>query len=907
MPRSREHVTPGATNGSPPIAAFPIIAVGASAGGLDALERFFAPVPASCAQAFVVVQHLDPTQRALLVELLQHATPLPVVEVTNGLTIEPGHVYVIPPNADISVLHGILHTLEPSAPRGLRLPVDFFFRSLAADAGSLGVGVLLSGMGSDGTLGLRAIKEHFGAGFVQEPSTAKFDPMPRSAINAGLADVVAAPEALYAAIVAYLAHGPQLPASDDAADLTSDPREDALDKVIILVRAQTGHDFTCYKRSTIFRRVERRMALHHLADMRDYVRYLRESPAEGDLLFRELLIGVTKFFRDPAVWEQLQKDVLPELITALPPGGALRAWVPGCSTGEEAYSLAIAFREVMIAQGRANDISLQVFATDLDPDAIERARTGLFPASIAADVSEERLAHFFVTEDAGYRVAKSIREIVVFAPQNLVMDPPFTRLDLVTCRNLLIYLTTEMQQRLLPLFHYSLRPGGYLLLGTAESLGAATALFATVPGKNRLFRRLDVPTPSDPVIFPANFSPTRARTAAATPAASVGGVGGAAVMTLQQLAEQRLLKQYAPAAVVVGDQGDILYVSGRTGPYLEPAAGKANWNLFAMLRDGLSPAVSDGFWRAVRRQETVTLEDVSMIRDGRKQLVRVVLEPQADANHGGAGTVMVVFTDVVVAAAPLAGGKKGAAPRGDVRGDAARNARVDARGDALSKELAQVESELRSAREEMQASHEELRSTNEELQSANEELQSTNEELTTSKEEIQSMNEELQTVNHELQTKLDELTRTSSDMSNLLNSTSIATLFLDRALVVRRYTTPMTSIIKLIASDVGRPVTDLTSTLDFPEMAEAAREVFRTLIVFEREVAAKDGRWFRSRIMPYRTHDDRVDGLVLTFSDITKAKQLEAELRRVQSALEGQLHDQSAGTAADATQGDVSP
>jgi two-component system CheB/CheR fusion protein len=837
--------------------SFPIVGIGASAGGLEAIEQFLRHLPAGTGMAFVVVQHLDPTHKGMMVELLQRATAMKVVEVKDRLRVESNCVYVIPPNHDMSILHGVLHLLAPVAPRGLRLPIDFFLRSLADDQRDRSIGVILSGMGSDGTLGVRAIKEQAGAVFVQAPASAKFDSMPRSAIDAGLADVVAPVEELAGKIVAYLAHGPLVKLRDQP---LAGKTQSAVEKVCLLLRSQTGHDFSLYKRSTVYRRIERRMGLHQVDSIADYVRLLQESPQEIQLLFKELLIGVTSFFRDPAAWECLRKKVIPEIMAAHPAGGVLRAWVPGCSTGEEAFSLAMIFKEAVAQEKSARGFSLQVFATDLDKDAIDRARQGLYPANIASDVSPERLRRFFVQDEHGYQLGKEIRETVIFAPQNLIMDPPFTRLDILSCRNLLIYLAPELQKKLLPLFHYSLNPGGILLLGSAETVGAATDLFATLDGKTRIFRRLDSALRTDPVDFPGSGFLARPR----EPSMVDTGAHKAAP-NFQTLAEQLLLQRYVPAAVLTNDKGDILFISGHTGKYLEPAAGKANWNIYAMAREGLRYELGAAFQKALRKKCIVTQTGMKVGTNGGVQAVDILIEPIQEP-ESLRGTVMVVFTDVALPAAKAPGkGKPGApAPTAIARRE---------------QELRQARDELQATRQQMQTSQEEIKSANEELQSTNEELQSTNEELTTSKEEMQSMNEELQTLNHELQSKVDELSRANNDMRNLLDSTDIATLFLDDALAVRRFTPQMLKIIKLIPGDAGRPLTDLASDLVYPALAEDAREVLRSLVFKEQPITTSDGRWFSVRIMPYRTLDNRIDGLVITFVDITAAKTLEAKLR----------------------------
>jgi two-component system CheB/CheR fusion protein len=847
---------------------FPVVGIGASAGGLEALELFLGHVPAGSGMAFVIVQHLDPTHKGVMPELLQRATGMRVVQVRDRTRVRPDCVYVIPPNKDMSILHGVLHLLEPTAPRGLRLPINSFLRSLAQDRKEHSIGVILSGMGSDGTLGLRAIKEKAGVALVQEPATAKFDSMPRSAIEAGLADIVAPADELPEKIIDYLRRVPLIARPETALE---DKSQNVLEKVVLLLRAHTGHDFSLYKKNTLYRRIERRMAIHQIGKMAAYIRYLQENSQELDLLFKELLIGVTHFFRDPAAWEQVREQALPALLANRPHGQALRAWVPGCSTGEEAYSLAILLREAAEAVKPKEPCAIQVFATDLDRDAIDKARQGLYAESLSADVSPPRLSRFFAKEEHGYRVRKDIREMVIFAPQNLIMDPPFTKLDILSCRNLLIYLAPEVQRKLIPLFHYSLNPGGLLFLGSAETIGSATDLFVPLNGKSRLYLRAESAVlRTEPVEFPSSFNtgwPVGAETRP-TPKPPGG---------LQALAEQVILKRYAPPAVLVNDKGDILYINGRTGKYLEPSAGKANWNLFAMAREGLRYELAGAFRKAFRQKDRVTLQGLKVGTNGGTQCVDVTVQ-SIDEPGPLQGLALIVFNDVAAAAqAP------GRLPKAH-----ASHARLA----ELEQELRRIRDEARTTHEEMQTAQEELRSANEEQQSANEELQSANEELTTSKEEMQSLNEELQTVNTELQAKLDELSRASSDMKNLLDSTDIATLFLDRDLNVRRFTPHVTKIIKLLPSDLGRPVTDLASELRYPDLAEDAREVLRTLVSGEKPVGARGGRWFTVRIMPYRTLDDRIDGVVITFADITAAKTLEVQLRDKQSDLETHIVEQ---------------
>jgi two-component system CheB/CheR fusion protein len=844
---------------APPVQAkslFPIVGIGASAGGLEALEQFLKHVPEESGMAFVIVQHLDPTHKGIMHELLQRITTMEVFQVSDRMRVKPDCVYVIPPNKDMSILHGVLHLFEPSAPRGLRLPIDFFLRSLSLDRKEHSIGVILSGMGSDGTMGLRAIKEKEGLALVQSPASAKFDSMARSAIHAGLADIIAPAEDLPGKIIDYLRHALVITKTDMNLE---EKDHSALSKVLILLRAKTGNDFSMYKKNTLYRRIERRMGIHQIDRIASYVRYLQENSQELEILFKELLIGVTTFFREEAAWAQLRDEVIPTLFANNPQGGKLRAWSAGCSTGEEAYSLAMIFKEAIEAVNPTENFTLHIFATDLDHETIDKARQGVYPAGIAADVTVSRLKRFFIQEANGYRIGKEIREMVTFATQNVIMDPPFTKLDILVCRNLLIYMTPELQKKLLPLFHYSLRPGGVLFLGSAETINDFTNLFTPLAIKSRIFRKRESVLTAETLAFPAAFIPTH-------PGLSKELTMLKPSANLQSLADQLLLQHFSPPAVLVNDKGDILYISGRTGKYLEPASGKANWNIFVMAREGLRFDLGSAFQKALKQKGAVTARGLSVGTNGGKQTVDITVQV-IDEPETLRGMVMIVFIDV---ATPLekktkAGSKK--APVGS------------ARVRELEEELQHFREQLQTTREEMQSSQEELKSTNEELQSTNEELQSTNEELTTSREEMQSLNEELQTVNAEQLSKMDELSWINDDMKNLLNSTEIVTVFLDNALHVRRFTTGADKLFSLLPGDVGRPLSDIASNLLYPGMTEAAQEVLRTLVFSEKQVATKDGRWFLVRIMPYRTMDDVIGGVVITFSNITAAKKLEAELR----------------------------
>ena len=825
----------------------PVIGIGASAGGLEALELFFSHVPAKCGMAFVVVQHLAPDHVCVLPELLQRTTPLKVLQARDTLKIEPDCVYVIPPNKDLFISNRTLHLKKPVKIHGLHLPINSFLISLAEDCAEQSIGIILSGMGTDGTLGLKAIKQQGGLTLAQEPESAKFDSMPKNAIAAGTVAIIALAEKLPQRIIEYLGTIPAKKAVQDA------PAADhaLFESITALLKAKTRQDFSLYKTSSVYRRIERRMGIHKLDSLGGYYRFLQKNPHELDLLFKELLIGVTNFFRDPAMWENLKQTALPRILAAYPDGGALRAWSCGCSTGEEAYSLAMLFRETLDQVTDSEKYTLQVFATDLDSDAIEKARRGLYSANIEADISPDRLQRFFTKDEHQYRIRKEIREMVIFAQQNVIMDPPFTKLDILICRNLLIYLTSELQKKLLPLFHYSLKPSGLLFLGSAETVDYQSGLFLPVTGKSKFFWRSESLPPKELLPLPASFTTHSAATLLQEflmpkPADN-----------LQVLADQLILQHFSAPAVLVSDQGDVVYISGHTGKYLEPAAGKANMNIFAMAREGLRYELGNAFSRALLQQEPVKVRATLTGPDKQLQAVDLHLI-KIETPEALRGMLLIAFKEVMLP--PKTRRKKpGTLPDSKQVED-------------LEQELQKSRENLRIAREEMQTSQEELKSMNEELQSTNEELQSTNEELTTSKEEMQSMNEELQTVNAEQSARLDDFMRLNNDMENLLNSTEIVTVFLDNQLQVRRFTTGANRLFKLIPGDLGRPLTDIVSSMDYPQLHDHVQDVLRKLVSMETQVATLDGRWFLVRIMPYRTMDKMIDGVVITCNDITASK-----------------------------------
>ena len=835
---------------------FPIVGIGASAGGLEALDKFFKNMTEINGMAFVVIQHLDPDYHGVMPELLQRVTSMRVLQATDELKIKPDHVYVIPPNKTLEVIKNVLYLTDPVQARGHRLPIDIFFRSLAVNSQENGIGIILSGMGSDGSLGVKAIKEKDGLVLIQDPSDAKFDGMPHSAMQSVNADLVAPADALPAKLIDFVKISP-----DGKKEVKTEYKND-IDKIISLVRQKTGHDFAMYKKTTLLRRIERRQEVHKIKQMQDYTRFLMGNPVEIEILFKELLIGVTNFFRDPAVWKKLRENILPELINELPDGQTLRAWVTSCSTGEEAYSLAIIFREAAQEAETQKNISLQIFATDIDRDAIEKARKGIFSSNIAIDVPPELLGRYFVSYGDGYRVHTAIREMIVFAEQNVIRDPPFTKLDILSCRNLLIYMEPALQKKLIALYYYALRPGGILILGSSESLGNKEDLFSEIDPKMKIYKRSAGFSHNILLNTPSSFYHKKTT--------ETENKMPQIVENIQTLADQFILQNYSPACVIVNEKGDIVYIAGHTGKYLEPVAGKANWNIHAMAHEGFRHELPGAFRQAEKSPDPIFIRNSKTGTRDNVQYLDIKIEHLKTPNALN-GLFIVAFVDVRVPA------------KHDAIHENTTNS-LDTGKQELENELIRTNEELQSTREEMQSSQEELKSSNEELQSTNEELQSANEELTTSKEEMQSLNEELQTVNSELQSKINDLIQANNDMKNLLNSTEIATLFLDKKLNIRRFTDSVVKIFNIRTADIGRPYTDLVNNLHY-QMKEDTHKVLTDLTPIVTEAKTNSNLWLSIRIMPYRTYDDRIDGLVITFTDITLAKKLELQLKEANVAL----------------------
>lgn len=839
---------------------FPVVGIGASAGGLEALEELFDNMPANTGMAFVVVTHQHPGHTSLLPELLAKETEMPVAEAADGTRLQPNHVYVGPPGGHLAILNGTLHRMEANAESAPRLPIDYFFRSLAEDQKERAVCIVLSGTGTDGTLGLKAIKGEAGMAMVQQSQSAKYAGMPSSAEGTGLADYVLPPARMPQQLVAY-ANGPYLTGGTVAVEPPVVPAE-PMQKIFLLLRNRTGHDFSAYKANTIRRRIERRMNVHQITQPTEYVRYLQENAHEIDVLFKELLISVTSFFRDPEAWEALAKGPLADLLNSKPDDYTLRAWVPGCASGEEAFTLAIVLRECMENVKRHFDV--QVFGTDLDSNAVDAARVGQFPNGIGVDVSPQRLERFFTRDDSTYRIRKEIREMTIFAPQNVIKDPPFTKLDILSCRNLLIYLNSDLQKRLLPIFHYALKPGGLLMLGPSETIGNCGELFETVDKKWKIFRRKETAIAVHVLPeMPSLQSPADRRVAAARATAPV-----AREAQLSTLIERLAFSRFCPAFVVVNERGDIIHVHGRTGDYLELAEGQVRTNVLDMAREGLPQQLASVMRQAASEDCEVVRENLRVKTNGEHAYVNLVVTRIRDPEPIR-GLFLITFQPVPP---PAEVNIKTKGRRGNTSAD---------RQETLERELQYMRESHQTTLEELETANEELKSANEELQSTNEELQSTNEELETSKEEMQSLNEELTTVNAELQSKVDDLSQSNDDMQNLLNSTDIATVFLDNELNIKRFTEHATELVMLRRTDIGRPISELASNLEYNHLVADCREVLKTLVFREREVDTKDGGTYLMRIMPYRTTENVIDGLVITFVNIQQLKEAQksGELR----------------------------
>ena len=832
-----------------------VVGVGASAGGLDAFKNLFESMPAETGMAFVLIQHLDPTHESLMVDLLSRYTKMKVVQVEDRMQIQANHVYMIPPARDLAIHKGKLHLTEPAQRRGLRMPIDFFFRSVAEEQRERAICIILSGTGSDGTLGLKAIKSYGGMVMAQTPTTAQYDGMPVSAITTGAVDYVLPVEEMPDAILKYIQHS--YVRGHFGADQHDDADNQDLNNVLSIIHAQLGHNFHHYKKNTLTRRIQRRMGLKRLEKMSEYVVYLRGNPDETNELFKDMLIGVTGFFRDSDSWKLLQSKVINNLVANKENDiSLLRVWVPGCSSGEEAYTLAVMFMETF--KKASKPANFQIFATDIDTTALEFARNGRYPESIASDISSAQLQEFFIKEDGFYQVSSSLRDKIVFSEQNLISDPPFSKLNLVSCRNLLIYLEADVQSRVMELFHFSLAAGGFLQLGNSETIGQHYDIFKTVSKKWRLFKRIDsaLPRRAHFPILPSNRLNRFTVPEIDPPQKPI---------RMADLVSLALLKEYAPTSVLINRKHEILYHFGDTVDYLRYPTGEPTIDLYVVARRGLVTRLRGAVHKTIKDDLAVIVTGARVMRDNKYSAVKFSVTPMKQF-EGGDGLFLICFEADI---------RK--QPGGDITIEPSAEEPLVQQ---LEYELSATKEDLQNTIEELETSNEELKASNEEVMSMNEELQSSNEELETSKEELQSLNEELNTVNNELQDKVGILEATNNDLINLINSTSVAAIFLDTKFNIKFFSPGARDLFNLITTDIGRSLDDITTRFVDLTLHKDSESVMDYLHIKEREVQNDKGEWYNRKILPYRTSDNRIEGIVITFEEITKLKQNQLEVKR---------------------------
>ena len=865
----------------------PMVGLGGSAGSIGALQKFFAAMSPDSGMSFVVILHLSPEHESTMAEILSRSTKMPVIQARDREKVEPNCVYVIPPGKYLVSMDGHLQLAKLTPVRGVRVVVDLFFRTLADTHGPHAAAIVLSGADGDGAIGVKRIKERGGLTIVQDPNEAEHSGMPRAAIATGMVDWVLPVAQMPERLLEYREREKTLRLPPEDAPPTakgSDDRaiqsESALRDILVFLRTQTGRDFTYYKRATVLRRIARRMQVNAMTDLPSYLGFLRTHPGEAGALLQDLLVSVTNFFRDREAFQALERQ-MPAIFADKGAGQSVRAWVPACASGEEAYSIAILLSEY--AATLESPPTIQVFGTDLDDQAISVAREGVYPLTISADVSEERLSRFFTRERSGYRVRRAVRELVLFAPHDVLKDSPFSRLDLLSCRNLLIYLTREAQERALGIFHFALRPGGLLFLGTSETVDDSTSLYAVLDKKFRLFTQVPSERPTVPMPLGAGTlqralqAQERARGGPVVPGKSFNDNSLSVAQREVQIAEARrisweelhwkLIERFAPPSLIIDRDYNIVHVSENAGRFLHFVAGEPTANLLQVVDPMLRVELRAALFRAAESGTPVEVFRVPFDVEGQSALIDLRVAP---AQEIAPDYLLVVFS---VRENPAPGGDA-SAPR--VAEPAVRH---------LEREIDQMKSRLRDTIEQNDAATEELKASNEELQAMNEELRSATEEMETNREELQSINEELTTVNLELKTKVDELGTANSDLHNLMAANAIATIFLDRGLLIARYTPSAVALFNVIPSDVGRPLHDLTHRLNYPEMLEDIRRVMATLVPVEREVRASEGRWFLARLLPYRTSDDHIAGAVLTFVDITARRQAEVARRESEERL----------------------
>ena len=851
-----------------------VVGIGASAGGLKALQEFFEALPGNTGMAYVVITHLHPEHESHLPELLQRYTQMPVSQVTGLVAVEKDHVYVIPPNRRLVMEDSQIDLSEFKEPRGQRAPVDYFFRSLARGHPN-SVGIILSGGGTDGAVGLKAIKEEGGLLMVQDPYEAEYGSMPEAAIATGLADVVLPVKQLAQKLVEYMRFHPPLPLDPEDLD---EGQLDVIRRIIAHVHARTGHDFSQYKRSTLLRRIQRRMQIHIILELDKYLDHLRQNPTESQALFNDILIGVTSFFRDRESWDRLATQVIPQLLRDKETDGKVRTWTIGCSTGEEAYGLAM----LLFEQCDKLEVhpQIQVFASDLDENSIKYAREGLYPTAIEADVSTERLQRFFTLEGNHYRVRQEVRDVVLFTHHSVLRDAPFSRVDIITCRNLLIYLEREIQNTVFDIFHYSLNPGGYLFLGNSESAESTPDLFKTVDKMHHIYRAKpwnhehphipSLPLSVEPSIYTGLYTkPHVPRLHSVT--------------EIPRLMDDhaRALEAHAPPSVLINEHYAVLHVSERAGRYLVQPIGPITTDILKLVRPELQFELRTALFRVFEKDQAIFSQPVPVQFNGHPHRVILSVSPRTGSTKDGGKQAVIFF---------LEDEQNGVAPQETQEADDDQQNVIVGR---LEMEVRRLREQLQLSIEEYESSSEELKASNEELQSINEEYRSATEELETSKEELQSVNEELQTVNNELKTKLEEISRSHSDLENLMSATEIATLFLDRELRIRHYTPGMRDLFNIMPGDRGRPIKHLTHSFNYDQFIEDAESVLRTLVPIEREVEGMDGGWFLLRMRPFRTSEDRIEGVIFTFVEITRLKRAESQLVELNATLEQRVLDRT--------------
>lgn len=842
---------------------FFIVGIGASAGGLEALKELFENTPSDSGMAFIIVQHLDPTHKSLLSELISEHTQMKVSEIKDGMIVKPNCIYIIPPNKDLRIFHGSLQLIKPTELRSKRRSIDSFFHSLAEDQKEKAIGIILSGTGTEGTLGLKDIKAEGGITIVQDLQSAQFKGMPQNAIIAKAADFILSPAKMSEQLIKYVV---KVNKNNNAPQLLVTPPTNLLNKIYLLIRNQTGYDFSNYKTNTIMRRIAKRTALNHIDKLEDYIVFLQNNPNEIEKLYKDFLIGVTAFFRDKDVFFNLEKTAIPYLLKTNSEKQEIRVWVCACSTGEEAYSLAMLFKEALEKNKQYTKVI--IFASDIDKEAIEFARNGIYPESALANVSAERLSRHFISTEKGFQFKKEIREMIVFAHHNVIKDPPFSKMDLITCRNLLIYLTGELQKRIIPLFHYSLNNNGLLLLGTSESIGDSADSFTVFDPKIKIYKKkidtamrktkthYQLPDIKDSIAHPAVVINSKVKKK----------------VNISSLTEKILLDNYAPPSVIIDKDNNALYFSGNTGLYLEPPNGEASLDILEMAKKGLRIPLENALKKARSIKTEVKVKNVDVKINDHFQtvdiLIKHVLTKEADL-----GALMIIFES----------------PEKSIKINVTKSIKdnVDRKPkiSELEKELKITREHLQTAINELETSNEDLQTTNEEYQSSNEELQSTNEELETSREELQSVNEELITVNTELSGKIEQLSQANDDLNNLLSSIEVATIFLDRNLNIKRFTPAATKIFNLIPSDIDRPVTHLSSNIVYKALADDVKNALKTLAVKSADVQAIDETWYHMRILPYRTEENIIEGVLVTFVDITEQKNTEEKLKKTNEHL----------------------